>query len=188
MNFEISDEQKLVLEVVDEACKKIRPFEDKCYLERRFNDKLIPIFKEAHLLGLPVSQNFGEGQGADALTYALALERIGQEGLGYELFFGTHFSGTVDASKVGKLGSKGTLPAKSYSRRNRDGVRVDRGNDRLRSCFSQDELRRAWKLFPSPREQSMDLKRFNCSSRYRLRLSKGQARRRDVRFSRREGI
>ncbi len=92
MNFGISEEQRLILNVVDEACKKIRPIEDKCYLEHSFNDQVLPTFKEAHLLGLPVSRRYGEGQGADALTYALALERIGQEGTGVRTFFSGHTS------------------------------------------------------------------------------------------------
>ncbi|MDA4129416.1 MAG: acyl-CoA/acyl-ACP dehydrogenase [Thaumarchaeota archaeon] len=92
MNFEVSDEQKLILEVADEACKKIRSVEDKCYLERRFNDQVLPVFKEAHLLGLPVSKAYGEGQGADALTYALVLERVGREGTGIRTFFSGHVS------------------------------------------------------------------------------------------------
>ncbi len=92
MNFDISDEQRLILNVVDEACKKIRPIEDNCYLERKLNDKVLPIFNDAHLLGLPVSRNYGDGQGADALTYALALERVGQEGTGVRTFFSGHTS------------------------------------------------------------------------------------------------
>ena len=92
MNFEVSDEQKIILEVVDSACRRIRPIEDKCYLEHRFNDKVLPIFKEAHLLGLPISRSYGEGQGADALTYALALERVGREGTGVRTFFSGHTS------------------------------------------------------------------------------------------------
>jgi alkylation response protein AidB-like acyl-CoA dehydrogenase len=92
MNFEISDEQKIVLSVVDKACRKIRPIEDKCYLEHRFNDSVLPIFRESHLLGLPISREYGEGQGGDSLTYALALERIGREGTGVRTFFSGHTS------------------------------------------------------------------------------------------------
>ncbi len=92
MSFEVSDEQKLLLSVVDQACRKIRPVENRCYLERRFNDQVKPVFKEAHLLGLPVSANYGDGQGADALTYSLALERVGQEGTGVRTFFSGHTS------------------------------------------------------------------------------------------------
>ncbi|MGI0084232.1 MAG: acyl-CoA dehydrogenase family protein, partial [Nitrososphaerales archaeon] len=92
MNFEISDEQKLMLGVADEACKKIRPIEDICYLEHRFNDRVLPVFKDAHLLGLPISKDYGEGQDADPLTYALALERVGREGTGVRTFFSGHTS------------------------------------------------------------------------------------------------
>jgi alkylation response protein AidB-like acyl-CoA dehydrogenase len=92
MNFDFSDEQKLLLGVVDETCRKIRPIEDRFYLARQFNDQVLPIFKEAHLLGLPISRSYGEGQGADALTYALVLERVGQEGTGIRTFFSGHVS------------------------------------------------------------------------------------------------
>jgi alkylation response protein AidB-like acyl-CoA dehydrogenase len=92
MNFDLTDEQQLLLGVVDETCKKIRPIEDKCYLEHRFNDQVLPIFEAAQLLGLPISRSYGEGQGADALTYALVLERVGREGTGIRTFFSGHVS------------------------------------------------------------------------------------------------
>src|SRR5712692_11705238 len=79
MNFDLSEEQSLVLDQVDRACKGIRPIEDKCYLQHRFNDRVGPAFGQAHLLGLPISKSFGDGQGADTVTYALAIERIGQD-------------------------------------------------------------------------------------------------------------
>src|SRR5487761_272379 len=104
MNFEISDEQKLILDVVDEACKKIRPIEDKCYLEHRFNDSVLPVFKEAHLLGLPISRKYGEGQDADSLTYVLALERVGREGTGVRTFFSGNTS--LGQSTLQKWGSE----------------------------------------------------------------------------------
>lgn len=88
----MSDEQKMIMSVVDQACAKLRPEEDKCYLERKPNDSLLKIFKEFHLLGLPISEKYGDGQGADALTYALALERIGQEGTGVRTFLSGHTS------------------------------------------------------------------------------------------------
>ncbi len=92
MNFEISDEQKLVLDEVDRACRELRPFEDEAYLAGRFNQHLSPIFSKAQLLGLPISKRYGAGQGADVLTYALALERIGQEGTGVRTFLSGHVS------------------------------------------------------------------------------------------------
>ena len=107
MNFDISDEQKLVLDEVDRACRELRPFEDEAYLAGKFNQHLVPIFKKAQLLGLPISRQYGEGQGADILTYALALERIGQEGTGVRTFLSGHVSlGQITIQKWGNEDQK----------------------------------------------------------------------------------
>jgi len=90
MDFDISDGQATLLERVDKACKEIRPIEDKCYLEDRVNDQIVPIFAKAGLLGLVVPRKYGDGQGVDAVTYALAAERVGREGLGPAAFFSVH--------------------------------------------------------------------------------------------------
>jgi len=92
MRFDVSDEQSLVLEEVDRACRELRPLEDEAYLSSKFNQHLVPILKKAQLLGLPISRRYGEGQGADILTYALALERIGREGTGVRTFLSGHVS------------------------------------------------------------------------------------------------
>ncbi len=92
MNFEVSEEQSLILEQVDRVCRQFRPIEDKCYLERRRNDQIRPVFAKAHLLGLPISRKYGDGQGADMVTYALAIERIGREGTGVRTFFSVHMA------------------------------------------------------------------------------------------------
>ena len=100
MNFDVSDEQRFVLDEVDRACKELRPLEDEAYLAGKFNVHLAPIFRKAQLLGLPISRRYGEGQGADVLTYALALERIGQEGTGVRTFLSGHVSlGQVTVQK-----------------------------------------------------------------------------------------
>lgn len=90
MDFDISEEQGMILDQVDRVCREIRPIEDKCYLERRINDQARSIFAKAHLLGLPISRRYGDGQGADMVTYALAIERIGREGTGLGTFFSVH--------------------------------------------------------------------------------------------------
>jgi len=92
MNFDVSEEQAMVLEQVDRACREFRPIEDKCYLDHRINDQVRPFFAKAHLLGLPVSKKYGDGQGADMMTYALAVERIGREGTGLRTFFSVHMA------------------------------------------------------------------------------------------------
>ncbi len=92
MDFDVSEEQGMILEQVDRACRQIRPIEEKCYLERRLNTEIKPVFAKAHMLGLPVSRKYGDGQGADMVTYALAIERIGREGTGVRTFFSVHIA------------------------------------------------------------------------------------------------
>ncbi|MDA4113676.1 MAG: acyl-CoA dehydrogenase family protein, partial [Thaumarchaeota archaeon] len=77
---------------MDRVCKEIRPIEDRCYLEHRFDGHVRQLFGEAHLLGLPISRRYGDGQGTDMVTYALALERVGREGTGVRTFFSGHTS------------------------------------------------------------------------------------------------
>src|SRR5437588_11398888 len=92
MNFDVFGEERFVLDEVDRVCARLRALEDEAYLAGKFNDRLAPIFRKAQLLGLPISRRYGEGQGADVLTYALALESIGQEGTGVRTFLSGHIS------------------------------------------------------------------------------------------------
>ncbi len=91
MNFELSSDQHRFLQKVDGACRSIRSHEEKCYLEERLNDRVVPAFGGIGMLGCPVSKKYG-GLGYDMLTYALAIERIGQEGASLRTFFSAHTS------------------------------------------------------------------------------------------------
>jgi alkylation response protein AidB-like acyl-CoA dehydrogenase len=92
MDFELTDEQLLLLEQVDKVCKDIRPSEDKCYVAREYNPYVREALARAHLFGLPVSPQYGDGMGADALTYSLVVERMGQEGIGVRTVLSAHCS------------------------------------------------------------------------------------------------
>jgi len=92
----------MLLEIVDRACRQVRPSEDLCYLQHRQNKEVGKVFGDAHLLGLPISRQYGDGQGTDMVTYALALERIGREGTGVRTFFSGHTSlGMLTVQKWG---------------------------------------------------------------------------------------
>lgn len=84
-------ERAALLGSVDGFCRELRPAEDRCYLERCRNDQLLPLARKHDVLGIPVPRAYG-GRGADALTYALALARIGREGTGVRTFFSGHSS------------------------------------------------------------------------------------------------
>ena len=84
-------EQEQLLQDVEAFCQEIRPIEELCYVEHRFNDQVIPLAKKYNLLGMPVPKEYG-GRGADAVTYARALARINREGTGVRTFFSGHTS------------------------------------------------------------------------------------------------
>lgn len=84
-------DKEQILESVNDFCEKLRPTEDVCYLEHRFNAQTIPLAKEFNILGLPVPKEF-DGRGADNFTYIKALERIGMEGSGIRTIFSVHSS------------------------------------------------------------------------------------------------
>src|SRR5438309_3663555 len=83
--------QDRLLQDVEAFCRALRPIEERCYLKRQFNDRLVPLAREHGLLGMPVPVVHG-GRGADMVTYARALARIGREGTGVRTFFSGHSS------------------------------------------------------------------------------------------------
>src|SRR5204863_8099072 len=84
-------DQDQLLADVDAFCQAIRPTEELCYVEHRFNDELLPLAKKFNLLGMPIPNAYG-GRGADTVTYAKALAQIGREGTGVRTFFSGHTS------------------------------------------------------------------------------------------------
>ena len=79
-------EQQQLLNDVNAFCEEIRPHEELCYLEHKFNDQVLPLAKKYNILGMPVPKALG-GRGANAVTYLRALARIGREGTGVRTFF-----------------------------------------------------------------------------------------------------
>jgi alkylation response protein AidB-like acyl-CoA dehydrogenase len=86
-----ASEAKQLLADVEAFCQEIRPVEELAYVEHRFNDQVIPLARKYNLLGMPVPVAYG-GRGADTVTYARALARIGREGTGVRTFFSGHTS------------------------------------------------------------------------------------------------
>src|SRR5438874_4899619 len=84
-------EQRRLLDDVEAFCQEIRPVEELCYVEHRFNDQVIPLARKHDILAMPVPPAYG-GRGADTVTYARALARIGREGTGVRTFFSGHTS------------------------------------------------------------------------------------------------
>src|SRR5260370_10133020 len=87
----IQADQEHLLADVEDFCQEIRPIEELAYVEHRFNDQVIPLARKYNLLAMPVPSTYG-GRGADTVTYARALARIGREGTGVRTFFSGHTS------------------------------------------------------------------------------------------------
>ncbi|MBI2823349.1 MAG: acyl-CoA/acyl-ACP dehydrogenase [Planctomycetia bacterium] len=81
-----TDSREKLLADVDAYCQELRPIEELCYVEHRYNRETVELAKKHNLLGMPVPVQYG-GRGADAVTYARALARIGREGTGVRTFF-----------------------------------------------------------------------------------------------------
>ena len=62
-----SDRDKLLADV-EAFCQEIRPHEELCYVEHRFNDQVIPLAKKYNILGMLIPPEYG-GRGADTVTY-----------------------------------------------------------------------------------------------------------------------
>jgi len=86
---ELTDEQLVILERVDEACQELLLPEFEHYIAHQYNPETHRVLKKYNLMGLTVSPKYG-GVGADSLTWALALERYGQLGLGVVTFVDVH--------------------------------------------------------------------------------------------------
>jgi alkylation response protein AidB-like acyl-CoA dehydrogenase len=84
-------DQKKLLDDVTAFCEELRPSEELCYAEHRYNDQLIPLAIKHQIMAMPVRVELG-GRGADTVTYARALARIGREGTGVRTFFSGHTS------------------------------------------------------------------------------------------------
>ncbi len=76
---------------VEAFCDEVRPIEELCYVEHKFNDQVLPLGAKYGLLGMILPPELG-GRGADTVTYARALARIGREGTGVRTFFSGHTS------------------------------------------------------------------------------------------------
>ncbi len=84
-------QQQQLLADVDAFCQEIRPIEELCYVEHKFNDQVLPLARKYNLLGMILPPEFG-GRGADTVSYVKALARIGREGTGVRTFFSGHIS------------------------------------------------------------------------------------------------
>jgi alkylation response protein AidB-like acyl-CoA dehydrogenase len=76
VNFELSDEQRLLRETVrDFARQEVAPVAEELDREKRFPYEIVAKMGALGLMGIPFPQDYGGG-GADTLSYVLAVEEL----------------------------------------------------------------------------------------------------------------
>ncbi len=85
------DERERLQADVEAFCEELRPIEELCYLEHRYNEQAVTLAKKYNLFGMHMPKQYG-GRGGDLLTYMKALIRIGREGTGVRTLFSGHCS------------------------------------------------------------------------------------------------
>jgi len=76
MNFDLSDEQKLIQSTVrDFARQEVKPVAEELDREKRFPYEIVEKLGGLGLMGIPFPQEYGGG-GADTLSYVLAVEEL----------------------------------------------------------------------------------------------------------------
>ncbi|MBC7190596.1 acyl-CoA dehydrogenase family protein [Candidatus Aerophobetes bacterium] len=90
MDFSLSEQQKMVLELVDEVCEKeIAPSADQVAEKGEFPRKNIEKLASLDLFGITIPQEYG-GLGMDYLTWTLVAERISRACATTGLIFGAN--------------------------------------------------------------------------------------------------
>ncbi len=76
MNFDLSDEQKMLRDTVREfALAEVKPVAEELDREKRFPYEIVEKLGGLGLMGIPFPQEYGGG-GADTLSYVLAVEEL----------------------------------------------------------------------------------------------------------------
>ena len=76
MDFELSDEQKLLRDTVREfALAEVKPVAEELDRTKAFPYEIVSKLGKLGLMGIPFPQEYGGG-GADTLSYVLAVEEL----------------------------------------------------------------------------------------------------------------
>jgi butyryl-CoA dehydrogenase len=76
MDFQLTEQQKLLLQMYDEfGINEVKPIAAEIDEEERFPIETVEKMKKYGFLGIPISKEYG-GEGADTLSYILAIETL----------------------------------------------------------------------------------------------------------------
>ncbi len=107
MNFDLSDEQRLIRDTVrDFARNEVAPLAEELDREKRFPYELVAAMGRLGLMGIPFEERWGGG-GADTLSYALAVEELARIDSSVAITMAAHTSlGTAPIAWFGSEAQK----------------------------------------------------------------------------------
>jgi len=109
VDFTLSDDQKMILELVDEVCEKeFAPRADEIAAKGEFPTKNVKRLAELDLFGITIPEKYG-GLGMDYLTWTLVSERISQACATTGLIFGANLLCTYPLLQFGNEKQKSKL-------------------------------------------------------------------------------
>jgi alkylation response protein AidB-like acyl-CoA dehydrogenase len=111
--LKLTDDELQLLRQVDVAATELVVPEFEMYIQRKFDDQIPAILMKHNLMGIPISKEYG-GRGARQIVHALAMERLGQVGLGVVTFADVHqFLGSLTIQDWGNDAQKATYLPKA---------------------------------------------------------------------------
>ncbi|SFB75932.1 Acyl-CoA dehydrogenase [Halobiforma haloterrestris] len=92
MDFELSDEHRMIQETVRDFCEtEIEPIAQEIEEEHRFPAEIFDQLADLDMMGVPISEEYG-GLGGDTLMYSLVAEEIGRVSGSVGLSYVAHIS------------------------------------------------------------------------------------------------
>ena len=132
VNFELSDEQKLLRDMVREfALQEVKPVAEELDREKRFPYEIVEKLGSLGLMGIPFPQEYGGG-GADTLSYVLAVEELARIDSSVCITMAAHTSlGTMPIYLWGSRRAERRVAAGALQWAEARFVRADRARGRI---------------------------------------------------------
>ena len=153
-----SDSPEKLLADVDAYCQELRPSEELCYVEHRFNEQTIELAKKYNLLGMPVPVAYG-GHGADAVTYARALAQDrARRDRRADVFLGPDVDRPIPDHALRECRSAPALFARFGARGENPGLWPDRAGRGQQSAGNDDDVSAGRRTLPAKRREVFDFR------------------------------
>ncbi len=168
-----TDSREQLLADVDAYCRELRPIEELCYVEHRYNDQTVELAKKYNLLGMPVPVEYG-GRGADAVSLCPGPGSHRPRGhRRAHLLLRPDVDRPIPDHALRQRRAAQAIPARVVPGRKDPGLRPDRARRRLEPAGDDHHLSPRGRQVSAQRRQVSDLQRRHRRRGGLLRLSRG---------------